>query len=339
MSNSGPLAAIVDKTHVDEVIDELKTHGCYDSDRRIREARDGTIELPITKPLTIPEIREIVHQRNPPQRIRVLEDYLRNAGAGADIIETIPRSWSVIGDVIVVDFGECEHRDVVADALLDLHGQANTVISVRRIAGAHREPTVDVVAGTGDTETVHREHGIEYGLDLAEVMFSRGNKRERQQMGNIVAPGETVIDMFAGIGYFSLPMAVGGAFVTAIERNPTALSFLLENRDRNGVEEMISVYQGDCGTVVRNLARTAPLADRIIMGHFSAKSYLDTAYKAIKPGGVIHLHSIEPADEPYAKARSRITAQGLAVNDCRIVKTHGPGTVHTVIDAVRPKCG
>ena len=339
MSEDTALAAIVAKEHVDTVIAELKEAGCYDSDRRIREAADGSIEIPVTEVLSLPEIQEFKSQRDPPFRIRMLDDYLREAGADPEIRETMPKSWSVIGDVIVVQFGECRHKQVVADALLDLHGQAQTVLSIEKITGAHREPSVTVVAGTGDTETVHREHGIEYALDLATVMFSRGNKRERQRMGSIVDPGETVIDMFAGIGYFSLPMAVAGASVTAIEQNPAALQYLLENRERNNVDEMVSVYQGDCGEIVPKLASKGPIADRIHMGHFSAKSYLEAACAAIKPDGVIHIHSIEPADEPFAKARSRIAAQGLAVDDCRIVKTHGPGTVHTVIDARRPKCG
>jgi tRNA wybutosine-synthesizing protein 2 len=77
------------------------------------------------------------------------------------------------------------------------------------VTGVERRPSVRLIWGEG-TETVHREHGVEYAFDTARQMFSKGNVHERLRMGRTVRDGETVVDMFAGIGYFTLPMAVLG---------------------------------------------------------------------------------------------------------------------------------
>ena len=58
------------------------------------------------------------------------------------------------------------------------------------------------------TETINKENGCLFKLDLAKVMWSKGNNNERLRIAKLVGDGETVIDMFAGIGYFSIHIAV-----------------------------------------------------------------------------------------------------------------------------------
>ncbi len=334
MTGDRPLAVVVDPDAVDQTIAALKREGCYDNDRRIREGNEGGIEIPVTRRPAEIDVPLVRRQIDPPRRMRDLADYLRERGLSASELDHVPRSWAVIGDLIVVRFEDCPFEDVVAAGLLDLYGSAHTVLAREGIDGAHREPAMRVVGGRGETETVHREAGIEYALDLAEVMFAPGNERERQRMGSVVTPGEVVLDMFAGIGYFSLPMARAGARVTAIERNPTAFDYLLENRERNDVIDQLSPIRGDCGEVVPRLASDGPVADRIVMGHFDASAYLPAARTAIRPGGAIHLHAIGHAAQPFADAERALERHQLSVRDRHTVKTHGPGTVHVVVEAI-----
>ncbi len=95
----------------------------------------------------------------------------------------------MLGSVVLVDIGDSPRPAEVGDALLALHGEAETVLARHGISGEHREPSVKVIAGDGDTETVHTEHGTRYAMDLAEVMFSPGNEAERARMGEIVSEG------------------------------------------------------------------------------------------------------------------------------------------------------
>jgi tRNA wybutosine-synthesizing protein 2 len=220
------------------------------------------------------------------------------------------------------------------------------VLARNGISGVHREPDVTVIAGEGDTETVHTEHGTEYGLDLAEVMFSPGNKAERARMGEVVQAGERVLDMFAGIGYFTLPMARAGAEVTAVEHNPTAFRYLVENTVRNGVDELVDPYRADCRDVIEAGLDGGPV-DRVVMGYYDASepddaggfTYLDHAIDALAPGGILHVHETTPETLVFERPIERLEAaaadagRDVEVLDTRRVKSHSEGVTHVVVDA------
>ncbi|MCE7697581.1 MAG: hypothetical protein K8E24_001585 [Methanobacterium paludis] len=105
----------------------------------------------------------------------------------------------VIGDILVVK------QDVEnPNGLLEIPG-VNRVVKLGRINGLKREPEVKVLLGDG-TETVHKENHCLFKMDVAKVMWSKGNTGERKRMSTISEDGETIVDMFAGIGYFSIPM-------------------------------------------------------------------------------------------------------------------------------------
>jgi tRNA wybutosine-synthesizing protein 2 len=337
------LAAIVPKPEADRAIDGLRAEGVYDDDRSVVDAGDGTLEIPVTGPPEETAVLEVVEQSDPVPRHRGLEDRLRAAGWTDTELDRVPNSWSVIGDVVLVRFPEdCPDRAVVAEALLDLHN-ADTVLARGEVTGPIREPAVTVVAGSGDTEVVHREHGTRYAMDLAEVMFSPGNKAERVRMGEIVEPGEQVFDAFAGIGYFALPMARAGAEVTAAEINPTAFGYLAENAVLNEVESRLSAVLGDSREIVGPEGPGAAAhgaADRLVLGHFEAADALEALLPALRSDGMIHLHAAVPADsggsdEPLETLDAAAAALGrdTELSEHRRVKTYAPGMDHVVLDA------
>jgi tRNA wybutosine-synthesizing protein 2 len=351
------LAVVVDKTRTQRVIDALQETGVYDPDRSVREYDAGRVAVPVSEVPETVEYGEVVRQVGEP-RLRDLDDYLRERGWTDDELAQAPGSWAVLGTVVLVDVADSPRPEEVGKTLLAIHGEADTVLARGPVSGAHREPDVEVLAGEGDTETVHVEHGTEYAMDLAEVMFSPGNKAERARMGEVVADGERVLDMFAGIGYFTLPMARGGARVTAIERNPTAFRYLLENAKRNGVLDRVQPYRGDCREVIAGVSRatadeaagpddsppTTPDAtagaDRVVMGYYDAYDYLDSALAALNPGGVVHLHEATPEalayDRPIGRLReaARERERTMEVTDTRTVKGYSEGVAHVVVDAV-----
>lgn len=331
------LALVVSKPDTGEVIDQLRTEGVYDDTRRIRERDAETVEVPIVVP---PEsiTGEIIEQQEPESRVAGLDDLLAERGFDQTEIATAPNAWAVIGDVILVRFEDCPRRSEIATALLDLQN-ADTVLDRKGIAGEHREPDVEVVAGSGDTETVHTEHGTKYALDLASVMFSPGNKRERVRMGEIVEPGERVLDMFAGVGYFALPMARAGAEVTAIERNPNAFQYLVENAPLNDVTDQLRPFRGDCREVVEALDEGGDSFERIVMGYYDAHEYLDAALSVVRPGTVIHMHEATPDAELPERPINRLSEAAQATDwsvevlHQRRVKTYSEGVYHVVVDA------
>ena len=329
MTDQSPLAAIVQHSAADAAIATINEEGFYDSRRQIQPYGPNSLAIPITEEPTAFEPLEICEQSSPQWRVNTLDERLQVAGLTARERSNVPNSWAVLGEIILGDFSECPKATVVGRELLALHGNAHTVLSLNAITGPHREPDVTLIAGKGQTETVHIEHGTAYALDLAKVMFSPGNKAERKRMGNIVSPDETVFDMFAGIGYFTLPMARAGASVIATERNPNAAQFLAKNVALNEVTSAVQWYRTDCRAL-------RPRADRIVMGHYDAIEYLDEAMMAILPDGVIHLHAVVEREDRWSKIHSRLESasgdRSTNIFDRRVVKSHSPGMDHVVCD-------
>jgi len=360
-----PLSAVVEKPRAQAAIGSLRAESVYDDDRSVYECGSETVAIPVTEPPAETAVLEVIRESGEP-RLRTLSDHLRERGWSEDDLDRAPGSWAVIGSVVLVEIGDAPRPAEVGEALLAMHGEADTVLAREGIDGDHREPTVTVLAGEGDTETVHREHGTVYALDLGEVMFSPGNKAERARMGEAVAADERVLDMFAGIGYFTLPMARAGAHVTAVERNPAAFGYLVENVVRNGVQERVETYRADCRDVIASGieadARSAeggdatadsaggteegasgsdvPFAfDRVVMGYYDAYEYLDSALSALDAGGVLHMHEATPEalvpDRPVERLReaARSRSRAVEVLDTRTVKGYSEGVAHVVVDA------
>ena len=338
------LAAVVDKPQTQTVLAGLQDEGIHDDTRHIEEYDDGRVAIPVTAPPQQTAVREVIQLVGEP-RLRTLADHLRDRGWTDDEIKRAPSSWAVIGSVVLVDVGNSPRPGEMGDALLAMHAHADTVLAREGIAGEHREPAVEVIAGVGDTRTVHREHGTVYALDLAEVMFSPGTQAERARMGEIVDDGERVLDMFAGIGYFTLPMARNGARVTAVERNPVAFEYLVENVLRNEVQTRVETYRADCRNVVSGGLEAAddssPFAfDRVVMGYYEAHEYLESALAAVTSGGTIHMHEATPEgrvpERPVSRLEEAATARGRTVDveATRTVKGYSEGVVHVVVDAV-----
>lgn len=234
----------------------------------------------------------------------------------------------VIGDILVLK------KDVENPyRLLEIPG-VNRVVKLGHINGLKREPEVEVLVGDG-TETIHKENHCLFKMDVAKVMWSKGNTGERKRMANIVQDGEVVVDMFAGIGYFSIPMAVHSkpAKIYSIEINPVAYGYLCENINLNKVKNVVEPLLGDC----RELAPRG-VADRVLMGYIgNTHEYLPAAMEVLKDGGVVHYHESVPDKIKFIRPVERIKEaageRGVEILNKRIIKPYSPGVYHVVVDA------
>ena len=253
----------------------------------------------------------------------------------AELADLLPFKWELLGDVLIAKFPEKlkPHIKRIAKYYAAELG-AKTVLNERGyIDGLFRTPRMDIVYGC-KTETVHREGAILYMLDATKLMFSSGNFDEKKRMGELDCTGETVVDMFAGIGYFTLPLAklAHAKRVIACEINPLAHSYLRKNLVLNGVESIVDTYLGD--------NRTLPyedVADRIVMGYFgSTEASLLKAMSLIKKGGIIHYHDVCSIDEipgkmveAFTRAAGNRTFEVIQVKE---VKAYAPCKSHMVMD-------
>jgi len=232
------------------------------------------------------------------------------------------RPFQMIGDTAVVRGRRPTDEEVAA--ILAWRRPA-CVLYLAAIEGVRRLPAAEVLHGEPHTVS-HHENGLWYRLNPAEVMYAAGNLEERALMGRTVREGERVADMFAGIGYFTLPMGAAGANVHAMEINPVSFGYLVENIAANGLSGRVRAECGDCRTLLNGTY------DRIVMGHFDAPAFLPDALAHARTGTVIHLHALGEAADP---STIPVETAGFEVRTItRKVKKYGPHIWHIVHDMV-----
>lgn len=153
------------------------------------------------------------------------------------------RGYHLVGDVAVLH-GPLPSEEELAGIIR--HCRPRGVVRVKDFLGAMRIPDAEVLYGTAG-EVRHREQGYTFILDPTRVMFAQGNRAEKARIAALVRPNERVADMFAGIGYFSIPAASSGATVHAMEINPTAFEYLKRNIMANHVADRVTADSGTRG--------------------------------------------------------------------------------------------
>ena len=311
-------------------------------DRDVRIVDDGDhILIPLMESTESSEVRSLGYEvvegageRRIVYRSPLTEVQAR-LGLPRQLERLLPSKWELLGDVLVLCLPpELEvEKERIASAYAHVLKARAVCQELGAIEGAYRTPQMRVIYGQG-TETVHRENRILYKLDVAKVMFSSGNKEEKQRMAKLDCRGETVVDMFAGIGYFTLPLAVHAkaSEVIACEINPIAHSYLVQNIALNRVEKVVRPVLGDN----RDLPGEG-IADRVLMGYIGdVARFLPKAFALVKPGGVVHYHETCPIDEFPERPMARIeqASGGRKVEFLRKaeVKSYAPAISHYVID-------
>lgn len=294
--------------------------------------RDGWLYIP-------------VQDGNPPAN---LEDALQDgyelvkASPPARDTQTTPSdllgfdpAYERVGETALLEEDDPERARQIADAIVASDLPLETVLNkASKIKGETRVRDWEVLAGE-DTTVVHREYGCTFRFDLAEVYFSPRLATERHRIVEQVAPDEHVIDLFAGVGPFVIPMAKRGASCVAIDINPTAIDALRENAALNGVSEHITAIADDVRAVAPSYEDQA---DRLIMNlPHSANEFLEAAVTMAGSDCVLHYYDIQHEDDPFGPGERAIRAAAepayqVTVEHTRVVRSYAPHEVNVCLD-------
>ena len=287
-----------------------------------------------------------MHEQDPHGRLREsVGQLIQQNGADSSLLDSLPKRWEKFADVALLPrtaFTE-ERWNVVRGP--ELWSAIASALKVKRvgiigeIVGEKRESTVKLLHGEDDW-VVRRENGIDYGYNFTQCMFSAGNVNERRRMGEVGRVGETVVDLFSGIGYYTLPMLVNSQVnhVHCCEWNPVAVKALEWSLDRNDVADRCTIYEGDNRLTAPNLSGQA---DRVILGLLpTAEGGFELAINCLKKiGGVLHIHGIAPASDHDSWVDETITKLSNLNHDFSIaetsqvrVKSYAPHWDHIVLD-------
>ena len=222
--------------------------------------------------------------------------------------------WKKIGDILIVDNKFSDDSLDNLESIASEH-KVKSIIKIEKIDGQKREPTISLL----------------------------GNNNERLRIAKLVTKGEIVVDMFAGIGYFSIPIGVHSQAkqIYSIEINPNSHHFLKRNIELNRINEkanderMVPIL-GDCAIEAPKYS-----ADRVLMGYVkTTHHFLRPAMECVKDGGIIHYHETVPdkliETRPYERVKEIAWECGereVEVLNIQKIKRYAPGVEHIVLDA------
>lgn len=250
-------------------------------------------------------------------------------------------AYEVIGDIALLEDENLDTKIAlkIANALLLTQPNIKSVVKpLTPVIGEFRIREFEVIAGESRTETIHREYGCRYKVDLSKAYFTPRLSTERSRILSRVKDGDTVVDMFAGVGPYSIMIAKSKkpAKVVAIDKNPDAVSYLKENISLNSVKN-IEAIEGDAREEAKRFAGTA---DHVIMNlPHSAYEFLDSAVLLTRPGGIIHYYGITPEDDLFDSSIELIrnaaekAGRKIEVLEKRVVRSYAPHQYNICIEA------
>lgn len=275
------------------------------------------------------------------------------------LLQMVPKRFDYIGDVAIISIPpELEaYKEIIASKLLSMRGNTRAVLNkVSKLEGEHRVADFELLLGES-TETIHRENGYTYKLDVKKVFFNPRLYSERGRIASKITPGESILIPFAGVGPFVLPAAGKGAKVYAVEINPDACACLRENIRINRLEGQITVIQDDFEKLFQpekfsqafDPLRTSEepetgktdddgenrTFDRaIVPTPYGMDRFLERISKLVRKGGYIHFYTFK-AESQIPELIEDYEKMGLEVKFFRRTGNVAPGISRWVFDLIK----
>ena len=262
-------------------------------------------------------------------------------------------SYDVIGDIAIIRVTEKSRKysRIIAETIMSAQKNVKMVLAqTSSVCGDFRLRKLEFIAGENKTGTVHKEFGCLFSVDVEKCYFSPRLLYERMRIAKQVVNGEVVVNMFAGVGCFSIVIAKHSKAekVYSIDVNPVAFQFMQENIRLNRIYRGVIPIKGDAKEVIEKRLRCT--ADRVLMPlPEKAFEYLPYAVSALKEaGGWIHYYDFEYAkknENPVEKVKLKVAEklQSLGVTFTipfdRVVRTTGPNWHQIVLDIKVDFCG
>jgi tRNA (guanine37-N1)-methyltransferase len=262
-----------------------------------------------------------------------------------DEVLYVYNSYDIVGDIAILRLTEkaMKHSQIIAEVLMGVHKNVKTVLAqTGPVLGDFRIRKLEHLAGENKTVTLHRESGCLFRVDVGKCYFSPRLFYERMRIAKQVGDGEVVVNMFAGVGCFSIVMAkhsnVGKVY--SIDVNPSAFQYMQENVRLNRVYGKVIPLLGDAKEIIEE--RLCHVADRVLMPlPEKALEYLPYALLALKKTGLIHYYDFEharkgenPIDKVKWKVAEKLEDLSVAFDFPfgRIVRSTGPNWYQIVLD-------
>ena len=192
-------------------------------------------------------------------------------------------AFDQIGDIIIIRIPDSLilKKRTIGEILLQKVKTAKSVFyQSSPVEGDFRIRSLELLAGEDKTETEYKEHGCRFRVDVKKAFFSPRLSTERERIANLINDGETVINMFGGVGMFSIIAAKKKKCnIYNIDINPDAIELCKKSIRLNKLKGQVETIVGDASKIIEE--GLADKGDRILMLlPERSDEFLDSAIKA-----------------------------------------------------------
>jgi len=255
--------------------------------------------------------------------------------------EDLFSAFDQIGDIIIVRIPDSllSKKKIIGKTLLEQVKTAKSVFyQSSSVEGDFRTRDLEILAGVDKTETEYKEFGCRFIVDVEKAFFSPRLSTERDRIAELVQDGEIVINMFGGVGMFSIIAAKRKkCTVYNIDINPIAAKLCEKNIELNKLVGKVVSIHGDATKIIEEQFRDQ--GDRVLMLlPERSDEFLNSAILATKSNGIIHYYSHIHADKKSQAAKLSekhyldITPIKSKILNSKIVRAVGPRYYQTVVD-------
>jgi len=269
----------------------------------------------------------------------------------------IPKSYDIIGNIAILEFGKhsriedddfSEYRNLIAKAVIKVNKNVQSVFEkLSEIKGDYRLREFAYLSGENKSETIHRENNCTFKLDIKTTYFSPRLVYERRRISNTnIQDNEVIVDMFAGVGPFSIQIAkLNLVKIHAFDINPHAYKYFSSNIKLNKLKGKITPYNRNVKALLNPTnqigKRLFGKVNRIIMNlPEHSIDFIDVAcFLMKKSGSFLHFYQISEKPNPIEKSIEDLKKKLnnfnwviVEIGLSKIVKSYSPKAELIVID-------
>lgn len=162
--------------------------------------------------------------------------------------QDVTSGFSRVGHIAHMNLREHQlpYRNLIGQVIMDKNPGVTCVVNKTNIIDStYRNFKMEVLAGEENMVAKVKENGATYEFDFSRVYWNPRLSTEHQRIVQQVKRGDTVFDVFAGVGPFAIPAARCGANVLANDLNPESFRWLQHNCKLNKVESRVRTFNLD----------------------------------------------------------------------------------------------
>ncbi|XP_004540612.2 tRNA (guanine(37)-N(1))-methyltransferase [Maylandia zebra] len=168
--------------------------------------------------------------------------------------QDVTSAFSRVGHIAHMNLRDHQltYKNLIGQVIMDKNPGVTCVVNKTNIIDStYRNFKMEVLAGEENMVAKVKENGVTYEFDFSRVYWNPRLSTEHQRVVQLVKRGDTVFDIFAGVGPFAIPAARLGASILANDLNPESYRWLQHNCKLNKVESKVRAFNLDGRAFIR----------------------------------------------------------------------------------------